>query len=98
VLKRLNEKKGVFTLQLAKKWAKGEVEHENQSKKKSRSKRKTNKSRSRRSRNVLRGGYTDKGINPETGGFMQYLFSLPTKVAATVDRSGSMIASAFTTK
>jgi hypothetical protein len=82
VLKQLNENRGVFSLQLAKKWAKSELKADK-------------RSRSRKRKSRLSGGYKDKGINPETGGVMQYLFSIPTKFADTIDRSGSMIASAF---
>jgi hypothetical protein len=90
ILKQLNNNRGVFSLQLAKKWAKSELNAD----KKSRSRRRKSTS-PRLSPRRLSGGY--KGINPETGGFMQYLFSLPTSFAASVDRSGSMIASAFKT-
>jgi len=45
---------------------------------------------------MLRGGeYKDRGINPETGGFFQYLFQMPTRFAAQVESTGAMIANAF---
>jgi hypothetical protein len=49
----------------------------------------------------LRGGgegreeYVDKGINPQTGGVIQYLMNLPVKIAATLDTSGRRIVNAF---
>jgi len=53
----------------------------------------------------LRGGggdgvreeYVDKGINPHTGGVIQYLINLPVKIAATLDISGRQIVNAFKT-
>jgi hypothetical protein len=50
----------------------------------------------KRSPYKLRGGeYKDVGINPETGGFFQYLFKMPTRFAAQVESTGAMIANAF---
>jgi len=54
-------------------------------------------------RSGLRGGggdgvreeYVDKGINPHTGGVIQYLLNLPVKIAATIDSSGKRIVNAF---
>lgn len=52
--------------------------------------------RLKRSPLLLSGGeYKDKGINPETGGFFQYLFKMPTRFAAQVESTGAMIANAF---
>jgi hypothetical protein len=39
----------------------------------------------------------DKGINPHTGGVIQYLMNLPVKIAATLDSSGRRIVNAFKT-
>ena len=60
-------------------------------------KMKSPKLRLKRSPLLLRGGgeYKDRGINPETGGFFQYLFQMPTRFAAQVESTGAMIANAF---
>lgn len=67
-----------------------------------RSPRRKRRSRSRShksKRGGLRGGhvedYVDRGINPETGGIVQYLLSAPTRIAASLNRSGRMIANLF---
>lgn len=111
ILRNVIANNGVFSLKFAKMWAASELRSTSKSPSRSRSRSrrrrspKRQKSPSKKSkRSGLRGGggggegreeYVDKGINPHTGGVIQYLFNLPVKIAATIDSSGRRIVNAF---
>ena len=81
----------ILSLVLAKKWARTELRVD-----KLRSRSRSRSSIQRKSRSVskrgLSGGYTYKGINPETGGVVEFLLSVPARVASTIDSSGKLVA------
>ena len=110
ILRNVIANNGVFSLKFAKMWAASELrstssKSPSRSRSRSRRRRSPRRSPSKKSkRSGLRGGggggegreeYVDKGINPHTGGVIQYLFNLPVKIAATIDSSGRRIVNAF---
>jgi hypothetical protein len=107
ILRSVIANNGVFSLKYAKMWATSELRSTSKSprsRSRSRSRRSRRSPRRQRSpskskRSGLRGGggdeYVDKGINPHTGGVIQYLLNLPVKIAATIDSSGRRIVNVF---